>query len=62
MTHSNGQDHREDDKKQNQNDDTLPSKEVIKKDDSEIATDDKSKDKFSPGEPDDYNPDEFLPD
>lgn len=42
--------------------DAIPSKEVIKKDDSEIATDDKAKDKFSPGEADGYNPDEFATD
>lgn len=46
----------------NQNEEETPSKEIIKKDDSEIADEDKGRDKFSPGEADDYNPDEFATD
>ena len=62
MTYSNKQDHSEDNKDRKDNNNTIPSKEIIKKDDSEIADDDKGRDKFSPGEADDYNPDEFATD
>jgi len=62
MTHSNRQDHSNDDKNKNNADSQTPSKEIIKKEDSEIATDDKGNDKFSPGEADGYNPDEFATD
>lgn len=44
------------------NEEVLPSKEVIKQEDSDIATNDKTRDKFSPGEADNYNPDEFATD
>ena len=58
--HGEGEPDKNQSNQNSKNDRTTPEEKISKQD--EIPAEDKKDDKFSPGEPDSYNPDEFATD